>query len=128
MLNFRIFKNGNVFAISSDYYKYINLNLTPKITLENARIYAIKDLDFVEGKDKLEESKDLFILPVKNDNSITYKLVYSFDIELNSQNQSYFVYVDANSGNIVWRQNKVHSASTELKVEGNIRTKTFIFS
>ena len=119
----RIFKNGNVFAISSDYYKYINLNLTPKITLENARIYAIKDLDFVEGKDKLEESKDLFILPVKNDNSITYKLVYSFDIELNSQNQSYFVYVDANSGNIVWRQNKVHSASTELKVEGNIRTK-----
>jgi hypothetical protein len=119
----RIFKNGNVFAISSDYYRDINIDLTPSISLENVRNFAVKGLDFVSGKDVLQESKTLYILPVKSGSSTTYKLVYNVDISLKSKNQSYFSYIDANTGDIVWRQSRVFSSSTDLKAAGNIRTK-----
>jgi hypothetical protein len=119
----RIFKNGNVFAMSSDYYSGINVDLTPSINIENAGKFAVKDLDFVTGKDIINKSENLFILPVKSGTATIYKLVYNFDINLKSQNKSYFSYIDANTGEVVWRQNKIFSAITEIKLEGNIRTK-----
>jgi len=125
----RIYNNAKVMAFGSDFYPNINISTKPTIDYRTAQQKALQGLDFDSGKDKLFGKGRLCILPVDMGTETGYHLVYEVLVQIASPTgryimENYMVYVDAHSGEIIWRYNLVRSANVSGRVQGDVQLVT----
>ncbi|MEM8558665.1 MAG: T9SS type A sorting domain-containing protein [Bacteroidota bacterium] len=105
----RIFENGRVMAFGATTYPDIEVNTTPALSPEAARLAATEGLAFNASTDEAVTG-DLAILPLASaseDRRYDYTLVYRVDVETTAPLGRYLTYVDAQTGEVHWRHNLV---------------------
>lgn len=105
----RIFENAKVMAFGVSYYNGIDIEPTPTIDFQQAAKNSIGNLN---GKTKdmvallsTETSGEMFILPIKYKDKVDYRLVYDIAFRTTDDRNNYISYVDAHSGDVLYRQN-----------------------
>ena len=138
-------RNGNVISINAELYKILSLNLVPSLNSSEA---LIKALDNINATKYLWEDKqqseiidykkpqgELVIFPIVKTGEI--KLAYKYDIYSILPISRQEVYVDANSGQILYKnpiikhangieyeaQNKKNINKLNVLITGNANTK-----
>lgn len=116
-IELRIFENGNLMAFRIKTYNDINIDAVPAISFEAAVNIS---LEKANTKVKLlSNDSKTYILPVFNGKGYSYKLVYKYNAKDN--NASYASYVDANSGDVVWRFKTSHHVAGKVTTSGKIQ-------
>lgn len=118
-VDLRISDDGKVFSFGVDFYNDIDLDLVPSISSAIATDNAHFGLNYNSKSDKIQANEKMFILPVKTNSGISYKLTYNVKIETTEPFGIYSSYVDSHSGLIVWRIN-------QTKKFGNLKTNNQI--
>lgn len=119
----RIFENGNVMAFGIDFFNNIDIGIKPTISYTEAKDYATTGIKGKAKADILQSAHEVYILPVKSKNSVSYRLVYKVNV-LSSENVADFTtYVDAHNGEVAWRFNKIFKSSSSFDVKGGIKMK-----
>ena len=109
----RIFNNGNLSNFALLIYPISDLDIDDiAISPEQAQNIATLGLKFNPLTDANEVSKQMYILPYTNINNTVYRLVYHVEVITAEPYGHYFTYIDAQSGEILWRQNKVINVNT----------------
>ncbi|MBI5325738.1 MAG: PKD domain-containing protein [Ignavibacteriae bacterium] len=119
----RIRDDGKVTAFKVEYYNNINISTTPTVPLQKAMETASVGLKYNIKKDVTQSEGKTYILPVKNKGKVDFKLVYDIKVETKQPLGFYNSFVDAHSGNIVWRINKVCEINTTVNVKGMVKDK-----
>ncbi|MEA3497289.1 MAG: M4 family metallopeptidase [Bacteroidota bacterium] len=109
-------KNNRLISANGTFFKDININTTPSITEENAFNTAMNSL-LPNAKIREDTKQEYFkhsnpkliIFSSKNN----YYLAYKFDIYLPAQIIRNDVYVDAHSGELIEKINKIHRANAQ---------------
>jgi hypothetical protein len=113
-------QDGKLFEMGSDVYPGIDLSTVSAITASEALDTARYDIGFEEGSDRVEYS-ELLILPVFTEKTaVGYRLVYRFDLRVRDPFGLWATYVDAATGEIVWRENHVRFADYTGRSEGGV--------
>ena len=116
-------QNGFVNSINGEFYKVGNLNTTPQLTNEQALIEALKykpstqylwdEKESAEALDYKKPEGELVIVPLVHTGEV--KLAYKFDIYSLAPIYRDEVYVDANTGQVVYI-NPIIKHANEAKV------------
>lgn len=104
----KITNDSKVIMFGADVYSDIQAPTQPSISTGSAITYAVSGLTETVTGTNLHP--DLFIFPVPKDKSYEYKLVYRVDVQTLDTEMvpaDYMTYVDAASGEIIYRQNQV---------------------
>lgn len=123
-IELRISENGNVFAMGIVFYDDIKVSTKPQISTTEAANYAANGLKVYENDYIIQTKHKNYILPVMKDGKISYHLVYSIDIYQPSEPARYQTFVDAGTGEILWRYNTIHQATTEINAKGSIKKRS----
>lgn len=97
-------ESGRLFAFGSDVFGDLTVSGMPALSADEALRIAKESIGFVEGRDKVRTS-DLVVLPVGDGG----RLAYRFDLSVEEPLGLWASYVDAHTGEIVWRENHVRS-------------------
>lgn len=115
------FNNGQLIMFGCDVYPNVNLNTTPSYTEEQALQLASAGIS--NNLLSAAASSELRILPIPNAEGYTYHLVYDVLVKTMSAEQipaNYQTWVDAHTGVVLYRQNKVkHSGPVKPKTCGH---------
>ena len=116
----KLTKNMEVMLFGLDVYNDINkLNHTPSINIAQASDFATSSLQGVT----YVSAPALKILPVPADRANEYHLVYELTVSGNSGKlpYQYYTLVDAHTGEIMYRQNKIVSiANTDVNISATV--------
>lgn len=109
---FRVAHNGKLFAFGADAHEPpAALLAAPRVGTGVAREAARAGLPFDAATDRVEGGTSLYILPYARDGS-SYRLVYDVRVVTKKPRGNWFVLVDASSGDILYRRNRVVYSST----------------
>lgn len=116
-------KDGRLMQFSLGYHPGINISTTPYLTEQAAVNYATAN---VPGVKSAIANNALKVLPIPLFRDYNYRLVYEVIVE-NMDAEGipgrYYTLVDANNGEILYRNNKiVHVANTDVNVTGTLYT------
>jgi hypothetical protein len=109
--------NGRVYMIGCDYQPRIEVNPIPTLTLEMAKAAAFNGLGSfetlaqdgqLEDNNIVVEGGALYVLPYATHKKLTHHLVYEFTMYIDDM-RIWRTYVDAHSGDVLWRFNQVRS-------------------
>jgi len=123
----RISEDAKVFAFGVSYYNGIEINPTPSIAYNTAVENSMADF---EKKSKVRVSMlsndnagKSYILPIEFADKVEYRLVY--DVKFKSENPfgDYINYVDAHTGDVVFRKNMTMNAGQSVKSQGKIKMR-----
>jgi hypothetical protein len=113
-------ETGSVFEMGSDVYPGIDISVNPVLTMPEALDIAEYDIGFQEDFDKMDLS-DLMILPVEQGESgMDYRLSYRFELRVIDPFGLWVTWVDANTGEILWRENHIRFADFTGNVQGDV--------
>lgn len=119
----RIFANGNVIAFGADYYPTLKPLAAPLLSWNEAATRATSGLHApATATSVMPSTAPVFVLPLRQPGSVDYRLVYK--VPVRSEHDTYIAYVDAHSGDVVWRYHTSHQASTQLTVQGGVKAAT----
>lgn len=121
----RIFANGNVIAFGADYYPALKPLAPASLSWQAAAAQAGTGLQAptTPALSVLpSNATSLFVLPLKQQDAIDYHLVYK--VPVRSGYDSYVAYVDAHTGDVLWRYTTSHDAATEVTSQGGIHAVT----
>ncbi|MEP7264624.1 MAG: M36 family metallopeptidase, partial [Bacteroidota bacterium] len=112
-----------VVLFGADVQNDININKTPKLSAGDAITAATKDINAVDII--ISQQPQLKILPLPVALAYDNRLVYEMIVDFNSEGEpaSYYTLVDANSGKVLYRSNRVNHFSpggTNLTINGTI--------
>ncbi|MGR6086633.1 MAG: T9SS type A sorting domain-containing protein [Arcticibacter sp.] len=116
-------KDGRLMQFSLDYHPQINISTTPHISEQAAVNFATSN---IPGVKSAVANSALKVLPMPLFREYNYRLVYEVTVE-NMDAEGipgrYYTLVDANNGEILYRNNKiVHIANTDVNVTGTLYT------
>ncbi len=106
-VDLRMMSDGRVFMMGSDFIPNIDVNTSPSLGIASAKEFAKAGLEYIPGSDHISGG-DLYVLPLHFDDKIDSRLVYNFTINQNTT-EIWNTYVDAHSGEVVWRYNLVQN-------------------
>lgn len=114
----KLIKNGGVIMYGLDVYDNINTPLSPALTKDQAATAAE---DGLSGILSTKTESVLEILPVPVSGKIEYHLVYKVMVTTNNGGMpgKYHVLVDALSGEVLYRQNRVYTEHAPTKNSSN---------
>ncbi len=106
-------ESGRLFAMGSDVYPDVEISTAPTLSEAGALSIAAMDVGFLDGRDGVKH-QELLILPVRVEMDeqmmLEYRLAYRFDLDVKEPLGFWETYVDANSGEILWRRNLIMHA------------------
>jgi len=121
-IELRVAKNGNLMAFGVDYFPITDLSTEANIPRDFARDMALSGLTATSGDISATVQDDLYILPVvQEEGEIKYHLVYRIDILVNDPPGNYATFVDAQTGELVWRFNRVRYAEGKGTMRGLVQ-------
>ncbi|RPJ41791.1 MAG: hypothetical protein EHM19_11120, partial [Candidatus Latescibacterota bacterium] len=119
-------EGGRLFAFGSDVYPDVEAKLggtRPALSADEAIAIAGVDVGFVNGSDEVKH-QELVILPTREARGEMLDLVYhlAWRIDLFPQNPYGYwsTYVDAKSGEILWRENLIRSVDFVGHVQSDV--------
>ncbi len=115
---FRVSLDGNIVMFGLDIYPDINLSTTPALSETAAQAFASSG---IIGTVTSTEGNSLKILPLPGEGKLEYKLVYEINVHVMNVDGipgNYYTLVDANSGAVYYRQNKVHACGAPASALG----------
>jgi Zn-dependent metalloprotease len=113
-------EDGRLFEMGSDAHPGISLALSPGLSEATALGLAKIAIGYLEETDKVEFS-ELMVLPVEvGEDGIEYRLAYRFDLRTVKPYGLWATWVDAASGEILWRENHIRFANFTGHVQGDI--------
>jgi hypothetical protein len=113
-------EGGRLFELGSDVYPGIDISTTPALPERRALDIAKYDIGFQDDFDKTETSR-LMILPVEaGETTIEYRLAYRFDLRVTDPFGLWATWVDADTGEILWRENHIRFADFTGHVQGDV--------
>jgi hypothetical protein len=112
--------SGRLFEMGSDAYPDIRISATPALGEGDALAIAKSSIGFQENFDKVNFS-DLMILPVEvGEAGLEYRLAYRFDLKVDSPFGIWATWVDAMSGQILWRKNLIRFTDFTGHAQGDV--------
>ncbi len=105
-LGLRVTPDGNVFFGRGELFPGIDIDPAPAIEAAACRTTATRGIDFNPLTDKIADFK-LVVLPLIFDSKIDYRLCWLFEINTESPPGEWQAFVDANTGELVWRENRI---------------------
>jgi Zn-dependent metalloprotease len=112
--------DGRLFELGSDAHPGIAASLAPGISQTTALGLAKIAIGYLEETDKVEFS-ELMVLPVEADEAgMEYRLAYRFDLRTVKPYGLWATWVDAASGEILWRENHIRFTNFTGHVQGDI--------
>jgi hypothetical protein len=103
-----------------DVYSDIQISVQPVLNATGAAAAARAGVDHITS---VNVNNDLKILPVPRRKGNVYRLVYEVKVDTWEDGipSSYYTLVDADNGNVLYRQNRVrHFANTDITASGTI--------
>ncbi|MBP7461319.1 MAG: T9SS type A sorting domain-containing protein [Candidatus Delongbacteria bacterium] len=114
-LGFTVESDGEVHLIGADCYPDIKVMSQATLKKENAIKIATDDFESEDGlKSKTVDNPTITILPVDNGESMEYHLVYLIILRSLNLDKQYAYFVDANSGNIILKENRIKNGDWNL--------------
>lgn len=104
--------DSRLISWGADVYTDIELSITPSIDVQAA--ISAASIDITENITNVSVNSSLKVLPVPYFKSMKYKLVYEVRVETLGPSRlpaNWFTWVDANTGEVVYRQNLVLNCS-----------------
>ncbi len=111
----RLNMNNQVAMFGLDIYKNITINTVPAISTEGIKSFAAAD--FAIAVNSVDVVAIPQILPIPGASGLEYKLVYEATVHTTNGNGipgMYYSLVDANTGFVYYRSNKVHECGSYL--------------
>ena len=121
-IQFRVRTDAKVIAFNTSIYNNIGITTEPKLTYSNAMVNATKGMESKHNYNATLATEKLYVLPFINGNKVNYKLVYKYKISGDKFEEKFDCFIDANSGDVVWRYNTTHQA-TNVNQQGDIYLK-----
>lgn len=112
---FRLSPDGNMIMFGLDVYPGIDVNTVPELSRDAAEAAATSGITIPVTSTESEEA--LKILPLPGEHGLHYALVYEVYVHtMNEENipGNYYTLVDANTGEVYYRQNRVHECGKEF--------------
>lgn len=103
-LGLRVTSDGRVFFGRGDLFPGIKIDPVPAIDASACRSIAVRGIDYDPLTDKIADFR-LVVLPLIFDSSIDYRLCWMFEISTESPPAEWRAFIDANTGEIIWREN-----------------------
>jgi hypothetical protein len=104
-------KSGRCFAMGSNYYPNIGVDVSPRLSKADAETIARDAVLFNPNVDRLDGESELVVLPITvTATDVDYRLVWKVRVRVENPIAIWVTHVDAHSGEIVWRWNDVHFA------------------
>ena len=123
-LYMKMTKDNKVVVFGLDVFPDINISTTPSISENDALQFAVQDLPFSITNSAIEDQ--LKVLPIPKQGKYEYHLVYIVHVSTknNIGPAEYLCFVDANSGELLMRNNQVkfESLQSNIHVEGEVYT------
>lgn len=120
-IELRLAPDARVMMFGSDYHPAITVDTTPHLSVPEAEIAARAGLAFDPQTDFVTESGHLWILPVKQAAGMQYHLVYEVQMMTQQPLGNWVTFVDAHSGEIIWRFNQVRYDTVSGTVSGGVK-------
>ncbi len=117
-------EEGRLFEFGSDAYPGIDISTTPALSEEDALEIAKDDIWFNEATDQVTY-REFLILPVEIEGRMSYRLAYRFDLNMLDPFGRWATYVDANSGEILWRENQIRFATYSGHSQGDVEWDSY---
>ena len=99
---------------------YTDINISTEAMIDPASALNIAKADFSETTYSYIEP-ELAILPIEENGDFVFHLVYTGEVHIEDQFEMpyhYYTIIDANNGEILYRQNKVHACGPGCSHEG----------
>ncbi|MFH1277566.1 MAG: hypothetical protein ABIK65_04230, partial [Candidatus Eisenbacteria bacterium] len=116
-------ESGRIFAFGSDVMPGVELSTNPSLSRAEALSIAGSDVGYVDGTDEITY-EELVILPTRESNgeelALTYHLAYRFDIFAQNPYGHWETYVDASTGEILWRRSLIRHVDFTGNVQGDV--------
>ncbi len=119
LVELRITLDGRVFCFGSDGHANINVSAVPSLSEAAALFAAQAEFDFDPAEDRAT-GHGLVILPMVEAGAIRYHLAYRVRISIQHPRASWEYFIDAHSGEILWRSNLIHAADISGQVKAMI--------
>ncbi len=120
-VDLRISRDARVFMFGSDFHPRIDVNTIPAVSLDAAREFAKAGLPYTPSNDHVTGGT-MYVLPLQYSDHIDYRLVYNFQVAA-AQDELWDTYVDAHSGNIIWRHDLIthfHGGKSGINGAANV--------
>lgn len=118
-------ESGRLFELGSDIYPNVDISTTPALGEPEALSIAKGDLEFREGLDKVNYH-ELLILPIEvGEEGLEYRLAYRFDLKTDEPLGLWATWVDAQKGDILWRENHIRFTDFTGHSQGNIEWDSY---
>lgn len=120
--------SGRVFAMGSDFFPIAGFGTVPAIFQPEAETIAIDDLPHEERLVSTEpgEETGLYVLPYPTSiDTFEPRLVWRVTVVTNGRTGVFHTYLDANTGEILWRTNDVHFLDYTGTVDSHIEPTTY---
>ena len=121
-----IYKTGKVMTFSSKYFNDINISTIAELTHKSAKTFASTNLSVKSNNATMSLNEKPMILPIESEAGVSYKLVYQYKVQ-NGINR-FMSYVDANSGEALWRYNTTSNADINLSASGAVKQNRYVGS
>ncbi|MCA9726850.1 MAG: M36 family metallopeptidase [Candidatus Eisenbacteria bacterium] len=121
-------ENGRVFTMGSDFYTIGELRTVPKLAPDDAEAIAIGDLPQKERavSTEADEQTRLCVLPYPtSDHTYEPRLAWKVTVVTDGRTGVWPTYVDAHTGEILWRTSDVHFADYSGTIDSNIEPSTY---
>ena len=122
----RLTDNGTVTTFGSDFYPDVGISTAPSLSEESTILIARANTGFDAGTDRVLSSR-LVVLPALRGDRVTYALAYEIRLRLEMDPATgrepalWRLYVDANAGDILRKQNEIHYDTVSGNVSGYIK-------
>jgi len=117
-LTFRITLDDKVAMFGIDVFNTISVDINPAISPQSITGYAQSGI--TDNIVNVSVEQDLKILPIVSDGIYEFHLVYEVTVETTGEIPGkYYTLVDAHTGDILYRQNRVHT-TINLTLQGTI--------
>ena len=116
-------ESGRLFAFGSDVYPDVDISTSPSLSRAEALSIAGMDVGFIDGSDEITY-EELLILPIRTGEgeamALDYRLAWRFDIFPTSPYGHWETYVDAQSGEILWRRSLIRYVDFTGHVQSDV--------
>lgn len=117
----RLHENGKVLLFGSDARPDIQVSTRPTLSAAEARIRARAGLTFSAATDEVRGGDELFLLPVDDVDGTTHHLVRRVQVRQKNPDHSWRTYVDAHTGEVLWRYDRIRHGTVSGKVTGDVK-------
>jgi hypothetical protein len=121
-IEIRLSAAGKVMAFGSDFYADVVVPSAASLSPTGAEQAATTGLSASGGKLNTMCNGTLFVLPVTGDGATRYHLVYDVRVERSSPPGNFVTYVDAVTGDVIWRFDRVRY-QVHGRAEGAVQTQ-----